>query len=383
MPTSSPPIPIPAVIRSRQHLASQGVSFLPQGISAPAPLPIAADGTTYGMAQEAAWLDGTHFAVGRWDGSLSIFSFNDSKTAGPVITKAINTPAFEGVQSITRLAPSLFASSNDDASLCIWSSPSKFWTDIEARTLSYPQEWGAVNSGDAFVAEDILFFVAGHANGFVSIWEGGPDGIHLRLRRAVELRNPHPTNPWDLHNIRGVSVIGTDDRQSYVVTGSEDGYVCIVRVGDGAVLSKTVYNPAAQRGINSVAVMGRRLLVANCSVGLDDKNLWYYEIDAADWSIRFKENSNLRVDPSAPQVFNFCTKWGWYDDAPCFFSSTEEGMLWMGVVDRREQLMLLGCQLVYGHLGSALAFHPCGKLVVVNYNLYEFLVPGGPRARER
>ena len=376
-------IPLPAVIRSRQHLASQGVNSPPHAGSAPTSLPISANGTTYGMAQEATWLDSTHFAVGRWDGSLSIFSFNDSKTAGPVITKAINTPAFEGVQSITRLAHGVFACSNDDASLCVWSTQGRLWSELEAVALPYPKEWGAANSGDAFVAEDVLFFVAGHANGFVSIWQGSPDATNLRLQGAIELRNPDPTNPWGLHNIRGVSAIRLDDMPSCVVTGSEDGYLCILRVTDGAVLSRTVYNSSAQRGINSVAAAGRRLLVANCSVGPDDKNLWYYEIDSGDWSIHLKDSANLRVDPNAPQVFNFCTKWGRFDDAPCFFSSTEEGILWMGQFNSADRLALLGSQLVYGHLGSALAFHPSGNLVVVNYNLYQFGVPTGLRARER
>jgi hypothetical protein len=57
------------------------------------------------MAQETAWVATRHFAVGRWDGSLSISASNDSPTAGPVISKVINTPAFEGVQMIIWLAP--------------------------------------------------------------------------------------------------------------------------------------------------------------------------------------------------------------------------------------------------------------------------------------
>ena len=114
--------PVPAVIRSRQHLASQGVRLAPANAVAPTTLPITADGVTYTMAQEASWVDGQHFAVGRWDGSLSIFAFNDSSTAGPVISKAVNTPALEGVQMITWLAPGLFASSNDDSSIVLWSN---------------------------------------------------------------------------------------------------------------------------------------------------------------------------------------------------------------------------------------------------------------------
>jgi hypothetical protein len=45
-------------------------------------LPIVASGTTYAMAQELAWLDATHFAVGRWDGSMSIFKFTSAPTQG-------------------------------------------------------------------------------------------------------------------------------------------------------------------------------------------------------------------------------------------------------------------------------------------------------------
>jgi hypothetical protein len=120
--------------------------------------------------------------------------------------------------------------------------------------------------------------------------------------------------------------------------------------------------------------MGRHLLVANCSVGPDDKNLWYYEIDFRNWTIDVRDKVNLRLDPAAPQVFNFCTRWGWFEGAPCFFSSTEEGMLWMGRIDADGHLSVLGYELVYGHLGSALAFHAEGRLVVANYNLYEFTV---------
>src|SRR5690242_19797897 len=100
--------PVPVVIRSRQDLEAQGVSFLPPGAVAPSQLPINEDGTTYSMAQEAAWIDTQHFAVGRWDGSLSIFSFNQSQTAGPLITTAVSSPSSEGVQMITWLAQGVF-----------------------------------------------------------------------------------------------------------------------------------------------------------------------------------------------------------------------------------------------------------------------------------
>src|SRR5215472_6516518 len=246
--------PVPPVIRSRQHLIAQGVSFVPSGGVAPATLPITADGVTYTMAQETAWLDQQHFAVGRWDGSLSIFAFNNSPIAGPVISKAVNTPAFEGVQMITWLAPGVFASSNDESSIIVWSSPGQNWTDLQAlATLKYDPSLGVANSGDSVVLDNRLFLAVGHANGFLSFWSGNGDGTGLELYQTVDVRNPKPTDPWGLHNIRGISTMFSVGSNAYMVGGSEDGYISVLRLPDGEIMSQTLYNPAAQRGINSVA----------------------------------------------------------------------------------------------------------------------------------
>ena len=159
----------------------------------------------------------------------------------------------------------------------------------------------------------------GHANGFISLWSGNTDGTGLQLYQAVDVRNTKPTNPWGLHNIRGISTLFSIGSTAYVVGGSEDGYISVLSLPDGAVRSQTVYNPAAQRGINSVAAFGQNLLIANCSVGSNDKNLWYYWIDGNDFSVTLKDSANLQVNPSAPQVFNFCTIWGLFDEVALLF----------------------------------------------------------------
>jgi hypothetical protein len=363
---------VPPVIRSRQHLVSQGVRLLPMNAVAPIALPITADGVTYTMAQEASWIDGQHFAVGRWDGSLSIFAFNDSSTTGPLISKAVNTPALEGVQMITWLASGLFASSNDESSLVLWSSLSGTWSDLsEVAVLQYPKSLGVANSGDSIILGSSIVLAVGHANGFVSIWLGNLDGSEWKMSTAVDIKNPRPTNPWGLHNVRGVSLLANSSTDAEVITGSEDGFMTVLRLSDGKILSQTVYNPAAQRGINSVSAWGNNVLIANCAVGPDDKNLWYYSVNPQDWSVKLIDSTNLRVNPSAPQVFNFCAIWGRSRNQLCFFSSTEEGALWMGTV-ADQRLNVLGYETVYGNLGSALAFNTNGNLVVINYNLYEF-----------
>ena len=377
---------IPPVIRSREHLASQGVSLLSPESIPPSALPITADGVTYTMAQETTWLDMQHFAVGRWDGSLSIFAFNDSPTAGPIISKAVNTPALEGVQMITWLAPGAFASSNDDSSIIVWSSPSRKWTDLYAMAvLQYDASWGVANSGETLVLinGNVLYLAIGHANGFLSIWAGNTNGTGLQLVKSIDLRNPKPTNPWGLHNIRGVSSLFWNNSTGYIVTGSEDGYISVLRLPDGAIMSQTVYNLNAQRGINSVATFGQNLLISNCAVGPADKNLWYYWVDGNNFSVTLKDSTNLRVNPAAPQVFNFCTIWGIFNNQIGFFASTEEGALWVGTVNASQKLSVLGYQTVFGALGSALAFSAWGRLVVVNYNLFEFIASQNQAAADQ
>src|SRR5689334_3296197 len=72
--------PIPPVLRSRQALL--------EGTQAKelATLPLTQLGTTYNLAQEVRWLDTAHFAVGRWDGTMSIFNFETAPFVGPLIT---------------------------------------------------------------------------------------------------------------------------------------------------------------------------------------------------------------------------------------------------------------------------------------------------------
>jgi len=370
----------PLVVRSRQDLESKGVSFTRSGVVPPTALPITAEGVTYSMAQALIWVDSDHFAVGRSDGSLSVFGYNESPTARPLITTAASDPSSEGVQMIVWLAPGVFATSAEDAAIAVWRSANRIWTDLGAEALlPYDPAFGAANSGYSLVIGDKLCVAIGHANGFLSIWAGAPDGSGLELLTGLDLRSAHPVNPWNAHNIRSVSPIRVDDEHGYMVTGSEDGDLCVVRLPDGAVLSRTAFHRSAKRGINSITTVETELLVATTSVGHSDKNLWYYGIDETDWSIHLRDSVNLKVNPHAPQVFNFCTIWATYFQGRCFFSSTEEGALWMGTI-QGDTIALLGYQMVTPAHGAALGWNRAGRLVLVSYDLYEFqtLVPPLP-----
>lgn len=339
----------------------------------PEKVPLNQLGTTYTMAQQATWLDDEHFAVGRWDGSLSIFNKTTSATKGPVITTAVSAPADQGIQMLDWIAPGKFISSNDGASMVVWNSPSGEFQKVSvSQKLSYDSAYGIANCSTSQNLGNTLYIATGHENGYLLLWTADVDGSKVGFLQAIDLRSSSPLNPWGLQNIRGASWFLSDSNSIKVATGSENGEICVVDVPSGQVLSRTLYNPEAKRGINAISTAGQNLLVANCSVGSSDKNLWYYWIDGNDWSVTLRDSKNLMVDRSAPQVFNFDVTWGWYFDGPCFFSATEEGELWMGTIEGNRTLSILGHQKVaVADLGACLA-SGIGSVIYAAYNLSAF-----------
>jgi hypothetical protein len=90
------------------------------------------------------------------------------------------------------------------------------------------------------------------------------------------------------------------------------------------------YNKNAQRGINSLSINGEQLLLANCSVGSTDKNIWLYDLTSGIPVLT--DSENLVLDTQRAQVFNFDAVLVAGKNATQFFSSTEEGLLWQGNV---------------------------------------------------
>lgn len=365
---------LPPLLLSKHELFSKGIKpikFYDEVY--PSKIPICNSGTTYNMAQTAEWLDQDYFAVGRWDGTLSIFSYSDSLKKGPLISTAISSPSTEGIQSILSLNDSMFVTSYVNNSMIIWSKVGKNWNELNNfRILSYNSDFGVVNSGKTYNLDNKIFLIIGHSNGFLTIWESAINKYEFRIARTIDLRSPKPTNPWGLNNIRAIQINHTKDGKTFIITGSENGNINLINFSNGDILAAKVYNPDAQRGINSISLFENLLLVGNCSVGNSDKNLWLFEIDSHKVTINYLDSINLRVDDSDPQVFNFCVRWGFYKSGICFFSSTEEGLLWMGGVSNEQKIEIIGYQAITSQLGAAMAFNKEGKLVVVAYNLYEY-----------
>jgi len=335
--------------------------------AAPGKAPLTDLGTTYSMAQEVRWLDATRFAIGRWDGTLTIFHLPTS-TGGPVITSAAVSPARSGVEMVATVTPDVFVSSLDDVSIAMWEkSEIHRCAGIPFAKLAYDPKIGVANSACLVRSGGRSYMLSGHSEGYLLVWELSPARPSLQLLRTIDVRSANPVpSPYPLKNVREVA----EASEGVAVTGSEDGDICFVSVPDGRVLSRMRYNPSAERGINDLSVLGDLLLVANCSVGNADRNLWLYRITGS--SAVLLDSKNLKKDSSAPQAFNFCVELARHGEETVYFAATEEGLLWTGNVEN-DRLSDAVTTPVSSHFGAALNFEPSQALLsVVGDNIHLF-----------
>jgi hypothetical protein len=206
-------------VRSRQALLAAR-QLAPQ-----AALPITQHGTTFNLAQVVRWLDSQHFAVGRWDGTMSIFSFQTAPFVGPLVTAAVNTPSSRGVQMITRLAGGCLATSHDSGSILLWARDYSGWDSLRLRaTVAYDSTLGVATSGAWFnTGSTVSTLVVGHDSGFISLWSFDASRRRLSLLRSIDLRNPDPVNPFGSHVMYGMCPLAPSPvgSQAVVICGSD------------------------------------------------------------------------------------------------------------------------------------------------------------------
>jgi WD40 repeat protein len=340
---------------------------------APPPTPVALPmkdlGTTYSMAQAVRWLDEGTFAIGRWDGTLTIFRRAAGSAGAPIISTALTAPSLAGIEMIARITDGVFASSNEAKSIIVWHGDNSFKGGIRIQeTLFYDEAVGVANDGTTTEVNGVLYFISAHANGYLLVWQVKGNCEEFTLLHTIDLRSPNPIqSPYPLKNIRGVERWNP----GFVATGSEDGDMCLVNVIEGSVATRMRYNATAQRGINDIDTCGDYLVLSNCSVGPDDKNLWLYRIDKNGFNLL--DSINLKVDAARDQVFNFCVDQAVISGKQYFFSATQEGVVWVGLI-QNDRFVLLGKQNVSTRIGAALAYEPDSRSLAVagdNIHLFE------------
>ncbi len=305
-------------------------------------------GKTYNRAQVLSWLDGDRFLIARWDGTLTIFRCPSSTESGPILTQALMLPSGWPVEMVCPFSRTTFITSNNDRSLAVWrSNNSKYRLSYFKR---YSSRCGTANSASILASDGKQWLVTGHSEGYINIWR--KEGPNLQLHRTISVRSANPIpSPWKLWNIR--SIVPWEN--GTIITGSEDGDICIISVPHGVILKRMRYNPMAQRGINAMSICKDYLALVNCSVGTDDKNLWLYKVGTNQ--IVTLDSLNLTSDSNLNQVFNFSVQLASSGNDIYYFASTQEGLLWMGKIIN-DKLTPLKKIKIAGNGGGALAFKP-------------------------
>jgi len=323
-------------------------------------------GSTYDLAQVASWLTRDRFAIGRWDGTITVFRppITGKNEFGPILTQALRSPSSQGIQMMARLGKTGFVTSNDDSSLAVWTENGGEFA--LKGTANYDPKFGVANSAAVLRAQGKSWLVTGHAQGFLLLWEINGSDITFNKDVSIRSNNPIPSK-YPMWNVR--SVVRYKD--GLVVTGSEDGDICIVEVPACKTLARTRYSPTAQRGINNLSLAGDYLLLANCSVGRGDKNLWLYKLQRDQ--VTPLDSTNLVKESSRQQVFDFSVALVPLGNDTFFFASTEEGLLWRGQVSG-ETLTVNGNEKVECEGGATLTYEPENSQLAVTehtVNLYK------------
>ncbi|MEI6780014.1 MAG: hypothetical protein WCQ21_03750, partial [Verrucomicrobiota bacterium] len=219
-------------------------------------------GRTYLQAQTLRWVDGERFAVGRWDGSITLFRRPAyPRESGPVLLQSLASGSGREVGKVDVLPSGDLLTSDSADRLSIWAPEGEGFR--HSHDAVYDAAAGMLNSGCLVEDRGRLTYVSGHENGRVIFWPVNTRGP-LRPLAPIDVRSPDPIrSPYPIKNVRGV----VPWREGIVVTGAEDGDLCLVSVRIRTIFHRQRYNPAAQRGINGLALLGDLLLVSNCTVG--------------------------------------------------------------------------------------------------------------------
>ncbi len=313
--------------------------------------------TITNLAQSATWLNENKLAVGRWDGTITVFDCEDILS----IQQVLVPPIKQGITMLERINDDAFVSSNGRSSFTLWERNNEGY--VLKETCHFDSRFGAVDSAKFLKTGSPHILLTGHSEGFVLTWEFSTEGPSLLS--SISLQSDHPVDsPYKLRNIRSI----LPWKEGIVITSSEDGDLCMIDFLEGKILHRQRYNQEAKRGINHIFISGDYLLLSNCAVGRGDRNLWLYRIEKNRFV--YLDSKNLIENKNLEQVFSF--------DVGCiaegksihFLCSTQEGLLWFGQI-KNDALQISDYKKVSPQGGAVLAIHPFKKrLATVGYDIH-------------
>lgn len=320
---------------------------------------------TYSQTQTVEWIDNDHFAIGRWDGTMTLFSLpahvNDTS---PDIFQALISPSGQGIEMMMMLPTGELGVSNNDSTISLYRQANNSYHF--AGFAPYNPDAGIFNSGCEVTVGSQTWFVSGHANGSVIRWKVEEGEMIPDL--LIDIRSDDPIkSPYRIKNVRGI-VYWYD---GIIITGDEDGDLCMIDIVAGKIIQRTRYNPDAQRGINGLAILNDSLLVTNCVVGTGEKNLWLYHLD--DTGFMLQDSRYLVSSPEIPDIFSDSVSLLQENDTTHFYVGTGEGAIWHGII---EDTSIRPLEIIItGKLGVAPIFewnHNNSHVVAADYDIRVF-----------
>ncbi len=303
--------------------------------------------------QVASWLREDLCLAGWWDSTITLFS-----NPPPLFLQATPIPSSNmGVQMLASLDGNFFVSSHDQGSLALWEV---FDQGMHCSSFAfYPTIYGVANSSLCLDWQGVRYLISGHEKGYIILWKW--EGKELIFSGFKDIRSSNSL-PLGLYNVRGIAHY----KDELVVTGAEDGDLCLLSIPDLTIIDRKKYNKSAERGINTVSVVGEWVLAGNCPMSVFESNLWRFRIE--NQTIVPVDSTRLAFSPNDP-VFLFSMVP--HPESNGLFATTEEGLIWhVHLSDELEGE-------VFSNLGSegaaALALYPGGKTLVAAAITLHFL----------
>lgn len=189
----------------------------------------------YTLAQEILVLNSNTFAIGRWDGTITIYRKDNL-----LIEQVLITPQKGGVTMLTSLNNGQFVSSNGSSSIALWNEKNN---NFELKKCYLFDEcFGSANSGVLYSCDNINYLITGHSEGYLLTWMVQEN--ELNLLSTLNIKSDHPIDrdsPYQLWNICSVLVWKND----LVITASEDGDLCLIHPILSRIIHRQRYNITA------------------------------------------------------------------------------------------------------------------------------------------
>lgn len=321
----------------------------------------------YNMAQQTEWIDEKELAIGRWDGTVTIFRRDDSSEIPARLIQTMKTPSGLGIQMLGVISGFGIIASNTEDSMVVWVRFGDNQKYFFKQFLYFDNKLGMVNSFSDFVVNNQRIIVTGHANGYLTVWEFSNN--KMRFLHAINVQSSNPiSSSYPLKNIRSV----VHYQGSQIIIASEDGDISIIDSISKDTVFRQRYQPSAQRGLNRIFVRGNFLVAANCAVGQEDNNIWLYRIHLDN--LELLDALHLKENKDSKQVFNAGSVISVIGNEHYVFSGTQEGLLWVHKIDNCKLVYLQRRQVVNAAIAPIIALGENNWIATVSHEIRIFRI---------